>query len=825
MPASPASDNPAPLAFRPWFKANGLALAVVAVLGLLLYAPFLFSGKALFASDQLGAPAWRFYFESLRHGTVPLWLPFGLGGMPLLDANIGDALYPPFLLVGMLFPIKTFIGWMFVIHTVIAGWCAYFLVSRFFGLNRLLSTALACAYMLNTNFISHVHAGHTGKFYIMAWIPLSLFFLLRSLGSRADWRHALGFALTIAIFLSCGHPQLTYYVLMGYFMVWAWKAGWLIKEKRMPALIWTTGRFWIPILLGVGLAFFQLYPPKEWTKNYGLRGDETGGKTTYEHATSWSMHPEEAASLMVPEFGGLNEKYWGRNPFKLNSEYPGLAVWFLALLGLVLFRREKRGWYWLWTGVGLMAIIFGLGAHTPLFHLFYSFVPGIRTFRAPSMMLFWLATALLVMSADTLSRLESATESKRRGWSKRTLQIGLGAAGVLLVAGVVPDMTFGIWNSVFGGEAWQNLANQEAAKSAFGGGAIKNALLLAALVYATWRWLLKESFPLRFGWVLLAVVLVDLYWTDSRFIETYDKDRFISGQPSFEVLKADTTRYRVFGLPGSYERWQAQYYEIETADGWTDNEYRLYREFRGGDYVQNPNFMAGLSQNQDGTVSGSHFLDLLNVKYLAFRMPGEGIFRLAPNRSMLPRAWFAGAWESRPDAEILERMKDPAFPADARVIVSTATPLPAGFPAEGAGAPGAAASAAAASGDTAAADSSRLAALATTAAAPAGTVSETRHGYNRMAYKVENAGRGILFLSELYFPHWRVTVDGKETPLLRVDYAFRGVALEPGRHEVALEYHSPWLKKGFAVSGLSFLLLLGGVAGLRMRERRENRGT
>jgi hypothetical protein len=56
--------------------------------------------------------------------------------------------------------------------------------------------------------------------------------------------------------------------------------------------------------------------------------------------------------------------------------------------------------------------------------------------------------------------------------------------------------------------------------------------------------------------------------------------------------------------------------------------------------------------------------------------------------------------------------------------------------------------------------------------------------------------------------------------MLKVDYAFRGVALEPGSHAVTLEYHSPWMRKGFMISGLSALILLLGVVGLRFAERK-----
>nr|MDQ3001520.1 YfhO family protein [Fibrobacterota bacterium] len=367
---------------------------------------------------------------------------------------------------------------------------------------------------------------------------------------------------------------------------------------------------------------------------------------------------------------------------------------------------------------------------------------------------------------------------------------------------------YGLWNGIFGGEVWQNLANQRVAEKAFAAGAIRNALLLAALVYATWRWLLKDSEPLKFGCVLLAVTLIDLYWVDSKFIKTYPADRFLTREPAVDFLKADTSRFRVFGLPGAYERWQMQFNEIETTDGWTDNEYRLYREYRGGDYQQNPNFMNGLKQNPDGTVSGSPFLDLLNVKYLAYRQQGEGAMQLAENKSVLPRAWFASSWETVPDSLSMAAMKQPGFDARTHVIVSDSTPLPSGFT------PSAPVAAMATASDT------TVPATPAAAKGADASVIEKEWRYNHMSYQVENPARGLLILSELYFPNWKVKVNGKDAPILKDNYAFRGVALEPGSHLVILEYHSPWMRKGFLISGVSLLLLVLVAAGLWSMERK-----
>ncbi|MEO7425882.1 MAG: hypothetical protein ABI036_11895, partial [Fibrobacteria bacterium] len=445
-------------------------------------------------------------------------------------------------------------------------------------------------------------------------------------------------------------------------------------------------------------------------------------------------------------------------------------------------------------------------------------VPGIKTFRAPSMMLFWLATALLMMSADALSRLTGPNAQrdipadKRKRWGKRLWQAGFAVSGLMVVAGVAPDIFLNLWDSFFGaggGAEAGNLANRVNDHSALALGFIRGGVLLAVLVYAARKWLLDEVDPKRFGLALLAVTCVDLMWVNSNFIKVYDPARNLGQEPAVAFLKADTSSFRVFGLPGTYERSIMQYHLIETADGWTDNEYRLYREYRGGDYQNNPNLMAGLKQNPDGSVSGSNFLDMLNVKYLAYRLQGEGGMRLAPNTSALPRAWFVAGWKSEPDTVALEKMKRLDFNPRNLAYVSSSTPLPQGFAADMPPATSAATVAPQTPGDTATAvrDSA-----ATPAPPPAqASIVRSDKTYNHLSYTVENAKPGIFILSELWFPHWHLQVDGKEATLLRADFAFRGAALEAGKHEVVLTYGSPWIRTGFVVAGLSLFALAGGL--------------
>jgi uncharacterized membrane protein YfhO len=66
-----------------------------------------------------------------------------------------------------------------------------------------------------------------------------------------------------------------------------------------------------------------------------------------------------------------------------------------------------------------------------------------------------------------------------------------------------------------------------------------------------------------------------------------------------------------------------------------------------------------------------------------------------------------------------------------------------------------------------------------------------------------------VVLVDTWDPGWKVTVDGREAPLLRANVAFRGVALPAGRHVVEQVYRPPSILLGLAVSAVA---LAAGVA-------------
>ena len=73
---------------------------------------------------------------------------------------------------------------------------------------------------------------------------------------------------------------------------------------------------------------------------------------------------------------------------------------------------------------------------------------------------------------------------------------------------------------------------------------------------------------------------------------------------------------------------------------------------------------------------------------------------------------------------------------------------------------------------------------------------------DRQVLEVESTG-GVLVTSGLFFPGWRVEVDGQPAEALEVNAALRGVALSPGRHVAEWSYRPTWLVWALVGSGLA----------------------
>jgi len=89
---------------------------------------------------------------------------------------------------------------------------------------------------------------------------------------------------------------------------------------------------------------------------------------------------------------------------------------------------------------------------------------------------------------------------------------------------------------------------------------------------------------------------------------------------------------------------------------------------------------------------------------------------------------------------------------------------------------------------------------------------------NRLAIETVADKRAVLVISEMYYPGWEATIDGRRTPIWTANYLLRGVIVPEGRHRVEMRYTAPAARRGAIISVLTLLALITGAINWRIKQ-------
>ena len=805
----------APLELPTW-----LPWVVFGVLTLLLFGGFIFSSQMLFGGDtmSLGYMARKFYADAVRAGDFPLWNPDLLGGVPFLEAlSGGDSLYPSALLLFVMEPYRA-LGWKLVIHVFLAGAFMFGWTCRL-GVSRAGALVAGIGYLLAPYLVSLVYPGHDGKIFVTALTPL-LFWAMESTFHRRGLLPYAGVAGVVALVILTTHFQMAYFLFGAAGMYYAFRCtqgATAAASEEMPSTPprdWSAasmrfGLFLAASVLGAAVAGVQLIPSFQYATEFSRRTATTTAappEEAKEYAASWSMHPEEVAAVVVPEFVGYggagqtigeadwtNDTYWGRNFFKLNAEYVGLVV--LLLAGVSFFGAAHRGVRIFLAAMGVLGLLYGLGAHTPVWHLAYALLPGVRLFRAAGMVIFlfgFAAVTLAGLGVDRLLELKDDPDSVSATRVMRFLWISTGVLGVGLL--LAASGTLGsLWTALL----YRDIDPAKTAALAVDqpflvrGFVVSTALAAgtAGLIWATLRGHLPRA-GLVVGLALL--VVVDLWRVDVPFIQLINPSRVTEPDPIVTELmkrKASEPPFRVLSVDNDQDVTPATF-GIELAGGHHPNDLARYRELTGME-------ASGAAVN----IGNPNLLRLLNIRYLIWPTAGRGgepnlevvarttvgdqVYQsLAIYPPALPRARLVGAVEVVPDDRTVARLLEESFDPGTTVLLTEAAPieLPGG-PVQG-------------------------------------DVQWTRDGLDRLELTVDSPTNALLVVADNWYPAWKATVDGAEVPVLRAYHSLRAVPVGAGRHEVVMWYDAGALGGGLMATVGGLIVLSGVVAFSLIRDRR-----
>jgi hypothetical protein len=104
---------------------------------------------------------------------------------------------------------------------------------------------------------------------------------------------------------------------------------------------------------------------------------------------------------------------------------------------------------------------------------------------------------------------------------------------------------------------------------------------------------------------------------------------------------------------------------------------------------------------------------------------------------------------------------------------------------------------------------------------PSATVQVVSRRDTEVRLRTRAASEAFLVLSDVHYPGWQASVDGRRTPILRVNYVQRGIRVPPGTQDVRFTFRPGSFHVGAGVTGAAGVVLLVVVAGhLRRPVRR-----
>lgn len=863
-----------------WKKILKYAIPIIAFVFIAYgYAPQVLEGKIVNQSD---ISSWEgmaneiVTYNKANPGERTLWTNSMFGGMPATSISViyeGDFTKG---IYDLLFTGARPASYLLI--SLVGG----FLLMLAFGCNVYLAFLGAIAISFCSYNMQIIQVGHNSKMVAIAFMPWVLAAVVYAYRKCAFWG-ALLFAFALSFQIKANHPQITYYLAMIIVGYGIWQLCKAIKEKTFPKFLRTSAIVLVAGLLGIATNINHLWPTYEYAQ-HTMRGgtellpdssseeaqqqSEPGKKTRkgldLEYATQWSYGIEETLNLMIPNFNGgasageLDRSsntykalkqggyqgaeqiirqlplYWGPQPFTAGPMYMGAISIFLFVLGFFVLKGGIRWWI---GGVSLLALLLGWGYHCmPVSEFFFNWAPMYNKFRTVSMILVILQVlipVLGVLAANEILFGEDYPGKKHRVQKGMYWALGL-TAGVSALFALVPSLAGSFISASDGqlpGEIAVALSDDRAAmlkadawRSVF--------FIVAAFVVMVLSWRSNKLKPAAAAMILAALVLVDLwsadkrYLNDSHFVTRREFSNSFAKRPVDEIILQDKDpHYRVLDL--SVNTFNDAYvsYHHKTIGGYSPAKLQRYQDLI--DYNIAPEIkdialeMGNIQTIADAQKAlGYHpVLSMLNTKYIVLGSsvpPVENIYRLGnawfvkeiiPASNANGEIAFLGALNPALQAVVSTEFIE-GNEALAREVAAMAEKLKQEEASEGGQ-----------SGEEVA-DMSLNNFIELESYAP-----------NRLVYEYSSDKPQIVLFSEVYYnPGWEATItptgggEPQQLELFRANWILRGAVVPEGDYRIEFTFNPPAFEKGEIYSrissGILIVLLLGGLGAMFLRKRR-----
>ena len=801
-----------------------LVVALFAIISFAYFFPADFDGRILYRHDaSAGRGAGQEVSEyHERTGKVSRWTNATFSGMPTYQTA------PSYQSTGVLNQVmKAYHLWLPEnVWYVFAYLLGFYILLRAFDFRWHLAALGAIVWAFSSYFFIIIAAGHIWKVMALAYLPP----LIAGLVWAYRGKLLRGFCVTAlfsAFEIDANHVQMTYYYLFVIAaMVIAYGAD-AVRRGQWKGFLRATGVCAAGALIGVLLNLSNLYHTWQYAQE-SMRGkselvkknvtNQTSSGLDRDYITQWSYGIDETWTLLVPNAKGgasvplaANAKamekadpnfmqiyqqmgqYWGDQPGTSGPVYVGAFVLMLFVLGLFIVKGPMK---WALLGATVLSILLSWGHNfMPFTDFFLDYVPMYSKFRTVASILVIAEFTIPLLAMLALKRL--VDEPDLMGKQMRWVYVSFGlTGGIALLFALMPTVFFSDFISAAELEALKGIPADYLAPLESNLRSIREGIFVADCWRSFWiiaigmaLLLLYRYRKLKAEYMVGAMVLLCLidmwqvnkrYLNDSMFVEKSAREQ---AQPMSEtdrlILRDKDLDYRVLNLASNtFNENETSYYH-KSIGGYHAAKLRRYQDlidnYIAPEMQQLMSALAKAGGDMTKVKGDSIFpvLNMLNAKYFIVPLQDNKTVPIQ-NPYVLGNAWFVDKLNyvnnANQELEALGKLNlrhEAVADARFKAVLGEATPQ----------------------------DSTSVVKL--TAYAP-----------NQLTYEVKSATGGVMVFSEIYYPEWTATVDGKPAEIGRADYVLRALKVDKGQHQVVLTFDPKSVKQTETVAYAAYVVLL-----------------
>lgn len=696
--------------------------------------------------------------ESLKSGKWPLWDPYNFSGAPHL-ANFQSAVFSPFNFLFFLFSFLDAWSFLVLLQTILAALFT-FLYCRKMEISRLGSSLAGLSFSFCGFLVVWLLYGTLG--YAILFLPLALW-ALESFFGKKKFSHWLLLIFSLTLSLFSGHIQTSLYLYLAVLVYTV--VSFFLKRIKLKTLFLVLFAFFVSLLLAAP----QLLPTLEF---YGFSSRQ--GKMSLENLKSSAIPPFYLlATLLAPDFFG--------NPVTRNDWYGYYAewssfagVWPLVLAVLGLFLAKKKNWPIL--SIGLLSV--SLALFTPISFLLWKTGLPVFSNSNPARSIVLLSFTIAILSGFGFDAFVKLYPKKIKRKSFLPL--------LIFVFAFLALWLFVFKNKIGLSFIWPNAQTKVSLRNLI----LPSALFLAGSG-AIFLGLLKKDFAKIIPYVFLLLAFVDLFRFARKWTPFEPKDLAYPRVPVLEFFSEKQEIDRNFGLFGMEVNTTFGFYSPQGYNPLNLSRYgELIDMARETHLVKRYRIEARLETREKNTLK---LLNLLGIKYLFYdavdpRSPfvfpvwehledfaeiyDDGHYLIFENKKAVSRPSLFYQYEVvEKDEEIIKHLFSPDFSLERSLILEEKPEIDVFSQGEG-------------------------------------RVELIDYQLNSSRFKVFTSKPALLFLSDNFYPGWKVFVDKKPAKIYRADYTFRAVPVPEGDHEVEFSYQPESFRLGLKISMFTIVVLL-----------------